>query len=190
MIKIKSKQNGKEINVEFYNKKELLGSVTKYENKCMVCKKVSVDDAELGDKYICGECLEILKKSIKIEKPLKKVKKVDNKQNESNCRYYLLENAKGKYTPSIKIANWIDYKNLLTLKISEKVATMFIELIIKGINTASKIAKAFGTNKIETIYAYLSAMNRVAMIYTNDGKKTSREKRIYKISQHLIYTAI
>lgn len=189
MIKIKAKQNGKEIKVEFYNKKELLASVTKYENECMVCKKVSVDDADLGEKYICTECLDILKKSIGVEK-VSETKKVENVEKPSTRAGYWLSNASIKYVPSIKIVNWIDYKNLLTLSINEKTATMLVEMIIQGINTPIKIAKALGTDRVETIYTYLKAMNKVAMIYTNNGRETRREKKIYKISQYLVYTSI
>lgn len=172
-----------EITIEFYNKKELLDRVTKHINTCMVCKKSSVDDKDFGEKYICADCIKILKGSLPTAK--KTVVKTVDKPKGS-----ILDSIRN-YEPQITVPNLVDYKNLMNIRISDKIIETIVDLVIKGINTPTKVAKVMNYDNVDTITAYMRTMARAGMLVAvGKGKKNTANTRIYKIHPKLVYTAV
>ena len=179
MLKIKKRIVNNEITIEFYDKKELLDRVTKHINTCMVCKKSSIDDKDLGEKYICADCIKILKEN------LPTVNKTVEKTKGS-----ILNNVRN-YEPQIKVVNLVDYKNLMNIKINDKIIETIIDLVIKGINTPKKVSKVMNYDNVDTIVAYMRTMARAGMLVAiGKNRPNSATTRIYKIHPKLVYTAV
>lgn len=183
MLKIKKRVVNNEITVEFYDKKELLDRVTKHINTCMVCKKSSIDDKDLGEKYICADCIKILKENLPTVN--KTVIKTIEKTKGS-----VLNNIR-QYEPQIKVVNLVDYKNLMNIRISDKIIETITDLVIKGINTPNKVSKVINYDNVDTIVAYMRTMARAGMLVAiGKNKPNSATTRIYKIHPKLVYTAV
>ena len=195
-VKIKTKQKEGKVEICFYKGKTEIGNITKHINTCMVCKKTTVDDKQLGSKHICSECLELIKKSTGIEEPKKVIqpKLVEEPKKEvcavkaRNCF------SVSGYKASIKLVDAKQYQNLQPVNqvITEKAMTILIDLIIKGYNTVDKIAHQLNGVKKQTIYTYLRRMARIGMVY-NVGKQRKNQVKytqIYKVASALVYTAV
>lgn len=187
-IKIKSNMEGRKIEVGFYEGKSQIGSTNKYLNRCMVCGKATVDDKDLGEKYICSECLEIVKKSLKPAERMPRVVIKEVKKEPVIDRTYILKSSES-YKPDIKIENLVDYQNLLYLRVHPKVMTAIVDLIIKGYNTATKVTKVLNCKNVNTIYAYMLAMAKTGMIYKEKSNKNLVDQ-IFKINPKLTYTRV
>lgn len=180
-IKVKIIKEENKIKVIYLDGKTIVAADTKFVNRCMMCKKATISYNDLGEKHICGDCLELVKKAVGTETIVKEKKSVEGKKSLNTI-------AKG-YGAKIKLVNYVEYKNLMSCRVTEEIATMIVDLIIQGYNTPNKIAKYVGYSNVETVYTYMAAMSRVAMIYP-EIIKNSKEKRIYKLNRLLAYTRV
>ena len=101
----------------------------------------------------------------------------------------------GNYKPSIKVVNLIDYQNLMNnynVRLNGKVMTVIVDMVVKGINTANKMARHLGITEIKTINSlrtYLARMERFAMV--TKTKRLPNEKpndNIFSIHSSVVYT--
>ena len=195
-VKVKTTQEGRKTEITFFNGKNQISSISKYINSCVVCKKVTVDDKDLGEKHVCAECLQMLKKSLDgvnvettkenvVEKPAK-TKEVKNKEK---FLYRHLTN--NKYKPAIKIVDVVEYQNLMPREVCEEIMTAIVDLILKGHNTVEKITNQLKPYSKYSIYTYMLTMSRAGMIYSVP-KKPNQDMytRTYKINSELTYTAV
>lgn len=186
-VKTKTKINEREITITIYADGEGVEKLVRYHNSCMICKEETINTEDFGEEYICPHCTEWLSEKLKSTIDLTTTKKPRKKPISRT-----LVIAK-QYNPSIKIVNFIDYKNLMTHhKIPEKLVTVIIDLIIKGINTANKIQQILNSYKVETIYTYLTVMSKIGMLHCAEYKrrKTDRLDKIHKVHKNLIYTSV
>ena len=195
MNKLKTKINteGRKIEITVYNGKEKLEKIIRYQNHCIVCGKSTFDNVDLGKEHICPNCIKFLttklkSKEVKTEQPV-----VKKERKKIVGRTFIVAR---EYNPQIKIVDFMNYYNLMTHHfVNEKLATAIVDLIIKGVNTPSKIKKALSQYKLNSIYLYLSTMARAGMLSTAEPSKTtkgktSRYNKIFKIHKNLTYTTI
>jgi hypothetical protein len=204
-MKAKIKREGNKLDITIKG-----NTFTKYMNKCILCGNESIDDINKGAKHICENCYKLFEDNktrgtnkVKdyIAPPIaKKHKKEPVKMGFSDRTVALSETNTimtniTNYKPSIKIVYLVDYQNLMEAKgirINGKVVTALIDLIIKGINSANKIAKHLGITNEKTIHSlrtYLRRMERFGMV-----RKTKRMpnegyyNNIFTVDPRLVYT--
>ena len=175
-LKIKVKENNNEIEFVYLDGKKQIGLDKKYINECIVCKTRTIDCSSFGEKYICSDCMKTIKQTINLEQNIK----VKNTSIYSNVKHF---------NTSIKIINYVEYLNVMTRRVNEKTATIIIELILQGYNTATKIAEMIKSDNVATIYYYLLSMAKAGMIYSNKARK-DLYNRIFKITPSLTYTRV
>ena len=175
-IKIKVKENNNEIEVLYLDGKKQIGSDKKYINECIVCKTKTIDDCYFGGKYICLDCMKTIKQTMNLEQNIK----VKNTSIYSRVK---------NFNTSIKIVDYVEYLNVMTRRVNEKTATIIIELISRGYNTATKIAEMIGSDNVVTVYSYLISMAKAGMLYSKKTRK-NLYNRIFKIVPSLTYTRI
>lgn len=198
-IKIKLKESDKEVKLCFTQNKQVIKTETRYVNKCIICKKATLDQLDFGEKHICPECLETIKKDFQCEFPEKKktrkkaVKKVNSEETKQEVSKYTrdLSMFAQKYRPSIRIIDYTKYKNLMSREMKERTATTIIDLILKGNNTVKKIVAIAGVKREETVYAYFTILAKVGMLCPV-GKLTrgNRFSRLYRVNSTLEYVNI
>ena len=180
---------------------------TKYINKCILCGKESVDDLNKGDKHICDKCYDLfetnkVRGTNKIEEYETKPKRAKNvsmgfidASRRISVKGNPIMSTIKTYKPSIKIINLVDYQNLMdehNVRLNEKIMTTIADLVIKGVNTANKIAKHLGITNIKTVNSlrtYMARMERFGMIV--HSKRVLREKpsdNIFTIGRGVVYT--
>ena len=197
-VKIKSKQNEREITVTIYADGQEVDKIVRYHNSCMICKEESVNDTDFGNEYICPLCKKWLTDKLDIKPQQKNEENLDIEEKAVKSKEILEPLNKRvktkKYNADIKIVNIVQYQNLMNEhhKINETVLTTIVDLVLKGVNTVNKINKFFKGYKQETIYIYLLTMARAGMLVACEynKNKTSRYSRIFKVHPQLIYTSV
>lgn len=182
---------------------------TKYINKCILCGRETIDDINKGDKHICDHCYMVFEKNkVKSAPQTKEVASVsigfvkdENKEKDNNtgriinARTNTIMSVINNYKPSVKVVNLVDYQNLMYkngVELNPKTITMIIDLVIKGVNSANKIAKHLGITSEKTINSlrtYMRRLERFAMIVKN--KRMTNEHindNIFTVHRSLVYT--
>ena len=67
-VKVKSKQNEREITITIYANGEEADKIVRYHNTCMICKETTVNDEDFGAEYICPLCVEWLNEKLGVSK--------------------------------------------------------------------------------------------------------------------------
>lgn len=179
---------------------------TKYINKCILCGKETIDDIDRGARHICDNCYKEFE-SVKTETAnnyrKRVIKSVDKKEvkigfedgSRAVSKYNTIMSSSRGYKPSIEIVGLVNYKNLLArygTKINDRVMTLIVELIIKGINTSNKMANHLGITSQKTINSlrtYLRRMERVGMVTkTKRRPNESIHDNIFSLDRRLVYT--
>lgn len=190
--------DGNKTTIEVFEDKRKVDAHFYYANICGFCRKETLDKTDFGNDYICPSCSEYLSKRFAkhvVEEP--KIE-VEEKKPKKSLKGYKIKNriyvALKDYSPDIKILNFMDYANLMDSyknKVTEKMCTILVELILKDCNTINKIFKELKVYNIETLYHYLCKMSRVGMLYRPEQEaRESKYDTIYKVHKNLLYTAI
>ena len=196
-VKVKSKQNEREITITIYANGEEADKIVRYHNTCMICKETTVNDEDFGTEYICPLCAEWLNEKLgksnqkdtkevvaEVAKPVKK-----GKNTKGNRRY-----KNRNYSTKFQVLDVVNYQNLLGIpNIPEKTLNLIVSFIIEGRNTANKIHKVMKDYALETIYIYLTRMAKVGMLYNSGENKAvgkGRYNQIFKVMRTLNYTQV
>ena len=176
---------------------------TKYLNKCILCGKESIDDTNKGARHICDKCYKLFednktrgKAKVIIEKEVYAYAPPKRKESKITITNTPIKYAVSMYNPSIKIENLVEYKNLMinsNFRINDKVMTVLVDLILKGVNTANKICKELGLKNptnITTVRTYLAKMEMYGMLYKikNDKHKGTWLDNVFLVNRGLVYT--
>ncbi len=201
-IKIKLKERSREVKLCFVQNKQVIGAENRYINSCIVCKKTTINQTNFGEQYICSECLQNIKekcfkdepkdvvKSVKVRTRKKRIVQKKEVQEVSKYARDLSVTAK-LYSSSIRIIDYTKYKNLMSRQMKERTATTIIDLILKGNNTVSKVAKAVNSRRKETIYSYFVILTKAGMLCpVSVSTKGNRYTRLYRVNSTLEYVNI
>ena len=205
-MRAKINQEGNKLNITIKGT-----TFTKYINKCILCGKESVDDTNKGAKHICDKCYDLFETNkTRGTKPVVRtneiVKTAVGLNSKPKKRKYTARTATAisspivyaisQYKPSIRVVNLVEYQNLMdskNVRMNAKTMTAFIDLIIKGVNTANKIAKTLKISDdklITSIRTYLCRMERFGLV--KHAKRLNGEgmnNNIFTVGNGVVYTA-
>lgn len=180
-VKLKQYKENNRIDTLYFYNGELKRVDSDYLNQCLVCHTTTIDNKDLGEKYICEDCLKMIRENTHIES--------GNTKRKGKSKNTSISQNVGSIKTKLKLVDYVKYQNLMNKVINERTATILIQLILEGFNTTNKIAQKLNANNHRTIHDYLLSMAKVGMIYYTQSYKDLYD-RTWKLSQNLDYTRV
>lgn len=162
-----------------------------YVAECFCCGKVETVKNKKA-RHLCADCARTLGLGDTVFRG-----NANKKQRTRTTPNRGLSNFAYEYRSEIKIVDYIKYQDCMpiTNRLSVLMATMLVDLILKGENTSRKIAK-LSNCKPETVQAYLLIMAKAGMVWNTGETATKKSSQtgvfdaIWKVNPALVYTKI